>query len=147
MRCWKAASRAARSCWRGGSGPTRARSAAISSATARPAASPDDRDDRRLDIRDGLGGLRWDVPGADLQRDPRFNCRPYPARDATGHYKANDLRDETIAAPLCRIPSVMMPLRSATPISKPTPFERPSNSATSTIFQIRESPERMAAAI
>ena len=46
-----------------------------------------------MDIRDGLGGLRWDVPGADLQRDPRFNCRPYPARDATGHYKAKDLRD------------------------------------------------------
>ena len=46
------------------SGPTRA--------TARPAASPDDRDDRRLDIRDGLGGLRWDVPGADLQRNPRL---------------------------------------------------------------------------
>ena len=35
----------------------------------------------------------------------------------------------------------------ATPISKPTPFGRPSNSATSTIFQTSDSPDRAAAAI
>jgi hypothetical protein len=32
------------------------------------------------------------VLGADLQRDPRFNCRPYPARGAKG-FKAKDLCD------------------------------------------------------
>ena len=44
------------------------------------------------EIRVGAGGRRWGVLGADLQRDPRFNCRPYPARGAKG-FKAKDLCD------------------------------------------------------